>query len=673
MGTKLIHLDVETYSEIDLRASGIYPYAEHESTDVIMLWYRLEAEGLSKEQMKPKAWSPGFRPPKHLFESIRQGFMVVAHNCPFDAELWRQVLAKKYGWDWPGYDVFIDSMAAACMTNLPAKLEMAAKFFPGGVQKDKDGHALMLKMCKPAKPILGDNNPRRLHTLENRKALSNYCRDDVLAEQGFFSQIPALTEREDAVWRATYRMNRRGVLVDQKLVHAALDLAHKAQDRYRAELSKVTGGDVDTETQRGRLCEFLTQHGAELPRTEKGNYTLGKSTRYLVDEGMEGADELAHKALKMYDTLNKSSVSKYNKILSCLCTDGRIRGMFTYAGAGQTGRWAGRDVQLQNLPRGILEGDRQYSFARDLVSSGTCIDEVELMYGNAMDLCSSLIRCTLIASPGNSLCVADYSAVEGRGLAWAAGEEHILQAYRENKRMYAVAAAPIFNCSYEQIMQEKANGNSKKDKTGKVAELACGYQGGVGAFVKMGGRELGMDEARMKQIVTAWREDRAKTVQFWHDMEAAAMTAIRCPGEIQTCGIFAFGYGGRDLKMKLPSGRCLWYRRARIGEKKWPNGGTSPQIQYYGIEENRIGWISTYGGKLVENAIQAMCRDMLADAMLRAEAEGWPLIMTVHDELVADSPRHHEELCQLMADLPDWCKTMPIDAAGFTGQFYRKD
>lgn len=665
---KRIDFDLETYSEADLAEVGSYAYARHPSTIVLCAAWRFTF------RKGWESWAPGEPLPLVLLDAYSNGVKIHAHNCQFDAEIWRWVLSEKYGWPWPGYDAFVDTQAIGQIYNLPGALDKAAQFI-SGVGKDKAGYALMLKMCKPAKITKTLRDPRRHHTPENLAALRRYCLQDVKAEAAFMEKIPYFSEQEEAVWRATYAMNLRGVAVDYSLVDSLLEVAEGAQEHYRGLLAAATGGVATSETQRRRLGPWLVAQGARLPLTEKGAPSFSKDARWEID--MSEASPAAVEALELYDQLNNSSLSKLNKMIACECPDGRIRGMFRYSGAGQTGRWAGQEVQLQNLPRGIIETLAEYEGAIKAVRDGATWQDLEYLYeGNSLDVCSTLIRSCLIPGPESHFLVADYSAIEGRVLAWEAGEEAILDAYRKGLRMYAVIAAAIFGCTYEQVMAEKAAGHSKKDKTGKVADLACGYQGSIGAFNKMGGRALGLTESRIKEIVAAWRKSRKRTVRYWDDLQTAALRAINNPGRAYDCGPVSFGANGTDLMMRLPSGRRLYYHRARVTEKTWPDGGTTPQITYFGVDAGKVGWLNTYGGKLCENATQAIARDILADATVRAHAEGYGLVMTIHDELVSEEPigngRTVEGLCQLMADTPAWARGIPIKAAGFSGFFYRK-
>ena len=669
MALPFIDFDVETYSEVDLSAVGSYAYARHPSTIAHCATWRMTDGRFYK-------WNPGIEgTPVSIANVISNGILIGAHNCAFDAEIWRFVMAEKYGWYWPGYDAFIDTMAIGQIYNLPGKLDKAAQFI-SGMGKDIEGYKLMMKMCKPAAVTKNLKDPRRHHTPENIKRLTKYCANDVKAERRFVSAIPRFSDYEERVWRETWRMNRNGVCIDIDLVTSLRAIANEVQDLYRGQLREITGNLVQAETNRIPLAKFIIEHGAELPLTEKGNPSFAKDTAHLIN--MDEADGLATKALELYHELNNSSLSKLDKMISCCCEDGRIRGMFRYSGAGQTGRWAGQEVQLQNLPRGILETLREYETALAAVRGGADFQTLEVMYGgNALDVCSTLIRCCLVAADGHQFLVADYSAIEGRVLAWMAKEYHILDAYKAGKRMYAIAASAIFGVPYEQIYDDATGKklNKSMDAVGKVSELACGYQGSIGAFIKMGGRKLGLTETRIKEIVSAWRDDRKKTVKLWYDLQKAAIKALEFPMTKVKCGPVTFGYDRTDLMMRLPSGRKLYYHKAHLTEKEWPDGGTSPQITYYGVDGQKTGWLSTYGGKLCENATQAIARDILAHATLRAAEEGFKLVMTVHDELVAEEPllsRDHHSLCEVMEDTPAWAKGIPIVAEGFAGNYYRK-
>lgn len=671
-----VWLDFESYSTCELggaKGGGSYRYCEHPDTDALCCVYVIDLPGAP---VTVHGWKRGDQPPRKLMDAVNNGFEVWCHNVAFDAELWRCVLAEKYGWYWPGYDCFKDTMAMGMITNLPGKLEKAAMFF-GTHEKNMAGAKLMKKLCKPARQTVNLRSETRHHTEENLNTLADYCKDDTLAMRGFTRMLPKMSDTEEAIWRATWKMNRRGVAVDVPLVIRCKELAEQAQVKYRDQLAKLTGGDVTTE-KGGRLAKWLEEHGLKLPKTTKGAPSLAKKTRYLIDSSEADAQGLA--GLELNAILNKSAIAKFNKMLYCLCSDGRIRGMFAYSGAGQTGRWAGRDVQLQNLPRGILEGEEAYAIARALVMNPhATIDDLAMFYGDGreMDVLASLIRVCLIPGPGKKFVCADYSAIEGRYLAWASGEQYVLDAYEKGKRMYALAASGIFGVPYESIYDEA---NDKKldkfkDSVGKVAELACGYQGWIGAFKDMGGAQFGLSEDRMAEICGAWRESHPKTVQHWRSMNSAAMEAVKNPGRRIDCDRVAFGVGKDGaLRMLLPSGRKLWYRRAHIG---WNDDRNCDKLVFFGVDDGKVGWIDTYGGKLAENETQAGSRDIAADGFLKAEAEGFPCVMTVHDEFAAeldeDDPRDHNDLCDILRDKPAWAAGLPIEAAGWSGDFYRKD
>lgn len=977
-----LDFDVETYSAADLRACGSYAYARHPSTLVLCAWWR------DSETGEFGAWREGDPPPDDLFSLIRQGRKVFAHNVQFDAEIWRFVLAARCGWWWPGYDAFTDTQAVAQIYNLPGKLDHCARFV-SGVGKSEDGRKLMLKLCKPARPIKASSDPRRLHTEENLLKLNDYCRKDVVAEHALISSIPYFAADEEAAWRATWRMNRRGVKIDRPFAQTLRAIADEVQEHYRTVLADATGGVVETEGQRTALGAWLVEHGARMPLTETGRPSFSKQTEHLVD--LSQADDAAAHAYSLYQQLSNSSLSKLAKMLQVARPDDdRIRGAFRYAGAGMTGRWASQEVQLQNIYRGIFEGQAAYDACHQAIVEGASWQELELLYnGSALDVLSTMLRPCFVAGPGRRYEVADYSAIEGRVLAWMAGEDEVLAAYRAGKRMYAVDAAAIFRCTYEQVVAEKKAGDSSKDKIGKVANLACvaegtlvatpqgwatiqtitevdyvcdgerwvrcdgavdngvrrviryggltatpdhlvfteeaeapvpfvlaatcgariihgdrwrdarvptgdlrrgplhrpklakslcagrvlavrargvdrpqwvakepagqvpllpepylpdvagskddrgeaavrepecagvrklrrarysvrfpkhisgvrvhrgaprsgsrkghrphrqrqgvcarqssvgyaqgkrgeqksirrlggglgvggdrisvcgshdfspaeiraitrrhcaqgasrrarqaqrmanhrgqaafarvydvmnagprhryltagglvhncGFGGSVGAFDRFGGRQLGVSAERAKEIVDAWRDERHRTVRFWRRLQDAAMSALDRPNVTIDAGPIAYRYNGNDLMARLPSGRKLYYHKARITERTWADGGTSPQITYYGVDLGRVGWLNTYGGKLCENVVQACARDLLASAFLRVEAEGFHPVMTVHDELVceeADERLTHQKLCDIMAQAPAWADGLPVKAEGYTSLRYRK-
>lgn len=664
----IYNFDLESFSDLDLRKCGSYAYARHHSTDVLCAAWR-------GDDGSKGVWRPGL--PATLV--IRPGDEVHGYNIiSFDAEMWRWVLHRKYGWVWPGYDVFRDTMSRAAYANLPGALGEVAIAL-GTKAKDAIGAKLMQRLCKPAHEVIGNDDPRRLHTAANLERLSLYCAEDVEAEAALSPHLPELPPDEVKAERITHTMNRRGWRVDLDLVRRLRELALIHGDVLRARMASASRGAVERETNLAAIAAFARSRGVAVGEG-RGSMDAEAVDGFLAQPDL---DPDVRVVLDVRRQLGRSALAKLDRILTCVCDDQRVRGLIQYYGAHQTGRDAGRLVQIQNLPRGIFQGARSYADALATVRHGSPADAYDLLrmcYERpdvaVTDVLSSLIRPCFIASEGRNLHVSDYSAIEGRVLAWLAGEERILDAYRRGLRLYCVAAAGIFNEPYEVINANRGSDPRYKhmDMVGKVVELACGYQGAIGAFKAMAGAYgLVLPDEQINQIVKAWRASRPLTVKFWYDCGDAAIEAVRNPGKIITVGRILFRFDGVHLKIRLPSGRCLWYRNARVRPKQTPVGERDALFFYGEGLNGRYCLEDTYGGKIVENITQAVSRDLLMGGAIKAEDEGVEVVARVHDELVADHPGDDKHLLeQIMGVMPAWADGLPMRAEAFVSPFYRK-
>ena len=393
--------------------------------------------------------------------------------------------------------------------------------------------------------------------------------------------------------------------------------------------------------------------------------TLGKKdVAQMIDElDKNGVDAEAMDMLKLRLQMAKSSVKKYQAAERCVCSDGRARGLFQFYGASRTGRYSGRNIQLQNLPQNHIS---TLDEARELVKLG-CFDMVETIYGNTPDVLSQLIRTMLIPKEGCEFIVADFSAIEARVLAWEAGEDWRLEAFLEGKDIYCASASQMFHVP---VVKHGINGELRQK--GKVAELACGYGGSSGALISMGALQMGLKEEELPEIIDSWREANPKIVQYWWDVEKAATQAFKT-GKRQEIGKLAFEFYSGTLWMLLPSGRKLAYLKPRLQ----PNRFGRMSLTYEGVGQNHK-WArqETYSGRLVENATQAIARDILAEAMARMEGYGLNIVGHVHDEVIIEAPKDRytvDEVCKLMSVNPEWCKDLPLNAAGYKGSYYFKD
>lgn len=661
------HIDLESYSTVDLAASGVYPYAAHPDTEVLCgCW--------SVEDCPVQTWTWGMPPPVLPLGDTEWW----AYNAQFDATMWYEILHKRCGWAWPGWGAFRCSMVAAAYGNLPSKLAEVAKAL-GTSEKDRLGHQLMMTLCKPAHETTKNDDPKRRHTPEALGRLAAYCAQDVIAERALHRLLPELPASELRLWQLDQTINRRGVYLDLPLINRLQAVASGIAELYREELRDVTGGAVGSETCLAALATFAREGGAPVT-TGKGAMDKDAIVAYL---GMPGLDPKAKRALEIRQLLGKSSLSKLERMKQARCEDGRIRGTLQFYGAHQTGRWAGRIIQPQNLPRGVFEDVEGYESGLANVATAdatTCPEWMTGIYAEkSMDVLSTLIRPCLCAAPGKVLVVADYSAIEARAQAWCSGEKWRMDVFRGDGKIYEASAARTLGVPVESIKK-----GSAERGLGKVTELALGYQGGPGAMEKFGAVEdYGIAKERLRPIVDQWRAASPMMVRLWRGLQDAALEAVRTPGTITRYGYARFRMVGAHLRMALPSGRNLWYRNATIAYEPAPWDATKllDQLVFWGEDaDGHWGRQKAYGGSLTNNLCQGLCRDLMAHAMENAESLGFPVVLTVHDELVCevDDPGEPErpalarQLCDLMCVLPSWADGFPIKAAGFTSSYYMK-
>ena len=473
--------------------------------------------------------------------------------------------------------------------------------------------------------------------------------------------VPDFVQKE---WETDLRINARGVMVDMNLVAGALAMGANTRAALVDEAERLSG--LRNPNSVKQLREWL---GAEL---DEEVTNLNKETvAHLLNR--DDNSDTVQRMLEIRQELGKTSTKKYDAIEAAVCADGRVRGLLQFYGANRTGRWAGRLVQVQNLPRTYTE---PLPLARELVISNQS-DALRLIYGSIPDTLSQLIRTSFISSPGNLLVDADFSAIEARVISWLAGEQWRLDVFRTHGKIYEASASQMFGVPIEKI--KKGNPEYALRQKGKVAELALGYQGSTGALIKMGAFDMGLTEEELPDIVTRWREANRRIRDLWYAMENAAVRVISEGGSVGVgCVILSREYdqntGADCMTILLPSGRKLYYINPKLGVNQWDK----PSINYMGMEQStkRWGTVETYGGKLVENCVQAIARDCLACSIERLEAAGMPVVFHVHDEVVIDMPADRADLdavVQLMGAPIPWAADLPLNADGWTGLFFRKD
>lgn len=710
-----LHVDVETRSAVDLRAANVYVYAEHPSTDVWCMAYAFGDGPIT-------LWVPGDPCPAAIRDHIEAGGRLYAHNAQFERIIWRDILSKRHGWPDVPLDQWRCTMAMALAMNLPASLDNASRAVGITAEKDMAGNRLMLQMAAPRRedPLVGyvwwDDEGRR-------QRLYEYCRQDVEVERQLHQRIAPLSPEELATWQLDQEINDRGVYVDQNVCRAAKQIVQDATAEANRKMRELTGGEVGACSNVAELRAWLENNGLSLLSLRAD----------IVEEALKQVSEgaPAHQALTLRQAAAKTSTAKINAMLNRRSDDGRLRGHLQYHGAGQTGRWAGRGFQPQNLPRpaiitpdnselavrypqALSEEDlsgRMVADALSMIAKGDA-DLLEQLYGAPLAVVSDCIRGLIQAAPGNTFYCADFSNIEGRVLAWLAGEPGKLRAFSSYDEgsgadVYKVTASEIFGVPVEQI------GKGTERQIGKVAELALGYQGGVGAFLTMArtyrlkigdhfdticlamsadvldktdkaweqrGKGSGVDVETWKAaeaVKIAWRMKHPRVVQFWYDLEDAAVSAVCQPGEVFSAGPVRFRKKGSFLLCQLPSRRVIYYPYAKLEDKPTPWGDTRIGLAYKSVDSftKRFDWQDFYGGKAAENVTQAVARDVMRDAMHRLKAAGYPCVMTVHDEELAETEEGFgdlDEFLALMARVPEWADGLPVAVAGWTGRTYRK-
>jgi DNA polymerase len=649
-----LHIDFETYSTLDLKKVGVYAYAEHPSTNVWVARFAFDDEEEIYE------WRPGMELHPRLIEHVENGGKIYAWNAEFERVIWKLILTPTYGWPKTKLEQYRCTMSEAIAMSLPRALGQAAKVVGLPVEKDDPGRKLALKMCKPRSTKGGEivwwDGP------EYQDRLSEYCEQDVVVERAMYHKVRRLSDDEQNLYELTQYMNSRGVTLDLPLVRACKKLAGVVRDDAGERIREFTNGAVTKVTQYARLKQWLHDNNVEVVDTTKATIR-----DLLSDEGVRGP---VRQVLEIWADTAKASITKLDAMLRMVNADGRVRGGQIYHGAG-TGRWSGAGMQPHNFPRPTIDDVESYI---PLILAGDLegIEETE----PAVLVIASLLRGMIVASPGNRLLVADFAQIEARVLAWIAEQEDLVAAFAAGAKVYERMAAKIYGVPVATIGKP-----STERDVGKVAVLGCGYQMGWKKFkaqlYKETGIELSDEEAQA--VVEAYRSMNAMVVEFWKRIENAAKRALLKPGRIISVGrggMLRYVVRGRFLWCILPSGRPLGYYRPTL-EQTDTKFGPRMQIKYWTRDPMTKKWLrtSTYGGKLTENVVQAMARDLMGGGVQRVEAAGYPTVLTVHDEIVADVPSEHgtlEEFNALMAETPRWAAACPVKVEGYEAERYRK-
>ena len=651
-------IDLETKSDIDIAKSGVYRYADSPYFDILLFAYSVDDAPVQVVDL-----ACGEQLPEEILNALTDDrIQKHAFNASFERVCLSVWLRRNYPECFISYGLPEDAcgnylspkawrctMVAAAYLGLPLSLAGVGAVLQLQQQKMSEGKALIRYFCVPYDTV---NGVPQFHTPadspEKWNVFRAYNQRDVETEQAIERRLSRFPVPE-FVWQEyalDQTVNDRGIQVDLQLVQQAIRMDALTKDKLLQRMKALT--HLDNPNSVYQLLGWLETQGYS-------SDSLGKAQ---VQELIKTAEEPVRSVLELRLQLSKASVKKYQAMQNAVCSDGRARGMFQFYGANRTGREAGRIIQLQNLPQNHLP---DLEDARDLVKSGD-LEAVELLYEDVPDTLSQLIRTAFVPKPGYKFLVADFSAIEARVIAWLAGETWRMQAFADGKDIYCASASKIFGVP---VVKHGINGYLRQK--GKVAELACGYGGSVGAMKAMGGAE--MSDAELKQIVTDWRTASPHIVQLWWDVENAAIKAVRDKTETETHGIH-FSYESGFLFIKLLSGRRLAYVKPRIGENRF--GGDS--ITYEGIGTGRK-WerLETYSGKLVENIVQATARDLLFYSMQTLSQ--YFIVGHIHDEMIIECPKDTklDEICQQMARTPDWAKGLLLRADGYECSFYKKD
>ena len=656
-----LSLDFETFSDIDLTKTGVYRYVESTNTGVWCAAWTIADEAV-------QLWRKGDPPPLRMFEHVRSGGLVRAWNAQFERIVWNGVMARRFGWPKLKQEQVYCTQAQAITLGLPMALDRCAEALGLNVRVAPDKRRRILKLCKP-RFINTDGTILWHEDEEDHRLLGRDCIRDVEIEREIANRLRPIPNSERQVYVLDQTINDRGIQVDLDLVDAGLKIVGQATKNLDKDVKRLTGGMVHNTRKRVDLLNWLWLHGDQNCDVD----SIDKHTvaRLLREENI---DDAIRTVLVIRREAAKSSTAKLKALQKATGWDGRIRGTLQYYGARQTGRWAGRLIQPQNFPRGSIKPAQLEAIVAD-VKDGD-IEVIDLLHGPPLDVIASLLRGCLIAAEGKEFIVIDFAAIEARVLAWLAGEMDLLHQFREGIDPYKIMAAKIFKIRPEEVTDAQRF-------LGKTVVLACGYQLGGPTLrnrLALSGIEVTEDFAQM--TIETYRYANPAIASYWYEMDHAAKQAIAQPGQVFSNGKIAFGVRDSVLYMRLPSGRFLAYLRPHIAEATTKNEDgstwTRPQIFYWGVDPVTYRWarMYTYGGKLTENAVQAIARDALVAALFKAERAGYPVVLHVHDELVAEVPAGFgtvEELAALAGSNPDWLGDCPISAVGWRGTRYRKD
>ena len=652
---EVMGVDIETYSSVDLNRTGVYRYAEAPDFDILLIGYKWDDEDAVKviDTSDPD--------PDMMAEFSAAVVDPEVIKTAFNANFERTCLAKWYGQPMPP-EQWRCTMIRALNMGLPGSLAAAgmALGLPEDKLKDPQGKALIQYFSKPCKPTKANGGRTRnlpQHDPDKWKLFISYNRQDVVTEQEILKRLSIykIPESEQELWSLDQRMNDNGVRLDVPMIEKIVEYDQQHREELQQEAREITG--LKNPNSLAQLKTWLASEGIRQTSITKDTIAA------MLQEDLP--DEV-RRVLEIRQALGKTSVSKYSTMLEAVCRDGRLRGILQFYGANRSGRWAGRLVQTHNLTRNTLP---DLDLARQLAKDGD-FDTLQTLFGETSFVFSELIRTAFIPSEGCRFVVSDFSAIEARVIAWLAGEEWTLKTFRDGGDVYCATASMMYHVP---VVKHGVNGHLRQK--GKVAVLACGYQGGVGAMKRMD-KDGTIPEDELQGIVDMWRNANPHIVKLWRTCELAAKTAITEHRTVRIQHGVAFSYINRNLFVKLPGGRKLCYWGTRL--KQDPMTGRE-SIVYMGVNQTTKKWedTETYGGKLVENIVQATARDCLAVAMTRVSELGYKIVMHVHDEMIVDVPNEDTKAPAVINDIMgqpiDWAPGLPLKGDTYETPFYKKD
>ena len=659
-----LSIDLETFSSVPIAKSGMYKYVQSDDFEILLMAYSLDGEPAQIIDL-----AQGESVPQWLYDALKNpNYIKSAYNAPFE---W--YCLSKFCRELLPVEQWRDTMLHGLYCGYTAGLE--ATGYALGLAEDKrkltTGKALIRYFCIPCNPTKTNGGRTRnlpKHDLEKWNLFKEYCIGDVVTEMEIERKLSNFPVPDDIQkqWETDLKINARGVSVDMDLVEGALYIGNSYRNNLMEEAVKLTG--LDNPNSVSQLTRWLETE------TNDTIYNLRKDTvAEMLDKKLVKGS--AERVLQIRQELGKTSTKKYDAIKTAVCKDNRVRGLLQFYGANRTGRYAGRIVQVQNLPRTYINA-KLLPLAREIVKNHDG-NKLNLLYGSINNTLSQLIRTAFIAPEGKTLIDADFSSIEARVIAWLAGENWVLDVFRTHGKIYEAVASQMFNVPIEKIA--KGNPEYELRQRGKCATLGLGYGGGVGALIAMGALNLGIPEKDLQGIVDRWRQSNKQIVSFWYKLEKAAVKTVETGEQSSVNGLifrreFDSGNDLDFLTIQLPSGRKLYYAKPSIGNNSW--GGKL--IIYYGVNQTTKRWetIETYSGKLAENITQAVDRDCLALAIERLENAGYPIVFHVHDEVVIECPKDKaslDDVIKIMTTPISWAQGLPINADGWVGDFFRKD